>query len=193
MEKKGRDAILEPKQRRGLATSRHQISSANNRSDWSGFGVAMGRLLVGKRTLKFWFFSCQLRSQRNGVFLPASSAQWKRNCIDPFHLLLPYVSSYLSCKWKWDPKLQQMGPCHWVQMFSAPCPECTRPIKLTLTPSADRTDISFTNPPLKQFVLSRGLGNNWMSARGKYEVMVSKHLDRARFSGTTAWGAPPLT
>lgn len=109
------------------------------------------------QTPLFCFFLCQLRLLHKGFFsLPRPPSQ--RNCIDLFYLLLPYASSYLSCKWKWDPKLQQMGPCHWMQMFSAPRPEYTCPIKLTLTP-----------PPTEQTSLLQTLRSSnlfWVEARG---------------------------
>lgn len=51
-----------------------------------------------------------------------------------------------------------MGPCHWMQMFSASCPEYTRPIKLTLTP-----------PPTEQTSLLQTLHSSnlfWVEALG---------------------------
>ena len=134
-------------------------------------GVGAGVLLAGKGikeslhwkrnsfppSPRFLFLPMPTEITARGFFsLPRPPGE--RNCIDLFYLLLPYASSYLSCKWKWDPKLQQMGPCHWMQMFSAPRPEYTCPIKLTLTP-----------PPTEQTSLlqTRRSGNLfWVEARG---------------------------
>lgn len=111
------------------------------------FGSGVGYLLPGKGIKESLHWKEFLSPNPRFLFLPMPTeiTAWgyfplhqpppsERNCIDLFYLLLPYASSYLSCKWKWDPKLQQMGPCHWMQMFSAPRPEYTCPVKLTLTP-----------------------------------------------------------
>lgn len=154
--------------RESLNTSPDLIS--DNRSDWSGFGRGVGLLLAGKGIKESLHWKEFLNPKPRFVFLPLPTEitayvfsplpcpPSQRNCIDLFYLLLPYASSYLSCKWKWDPKLQQMGPCHWMQMFSAPRPEYTCPIKLTLTP-----------PPTEQTSLLQTLRSSnlfWVKARG---------------------------
>lgn len=58
-------------------------------------------------------------------------------------------------------------------MFSAPRPEYTCPIKLTLTlPPTEQTSLLQT-PLLQQFVWSRGPRNNRASTRGQSDVMLS--------------------
>lgn len=123
------------------------------------------------QTSDFCFFLCQLRLVHKG-FSPWLVPPVKE--IDLFYLLLPYESSYLSCKWKWDPKLQQMGPCHWMQMFSTPRPEYTCPIKLTLTP-----------PPTEQTSLLQTLRSSnlfWVEA---WETTVCPHVINKKWSCQT--------
>jgi len=135
----------------------------------SGYAPHAGKPIIARCAYPnpcLCFVFSQLRL-RHKDFFPSSA----RNCIDLFYLLLPYASSYLSCKWKWDPKLQQMGPCHWMQMFPLFCGEYTCPIKLTLTPlSWKQTSLLkaplppnlFTVWPSRTTVSHRGLNNLWL-------------------------------
>lgn len=64
-------------------------------------------------------------------------------------------------------------------------PRVHMPDQINSNPSTDRTDISFTNPVLQQFVWSQGLRNNCTSTRAKSEVMLSlgagRKVQPARF------------
>lgn len=84
-----------------------------------------------------------------------------------------------------------MGPCHWMQMFlCCSSPRVHMPDQINFNPSADRTDVSFINPPTSipfapsppnttrsppQFVFQffGARGATVTSARCKYEVMLS--------------------
>lgn len=152
---------------------------SGNRSDWSGFGRGVGLLLAGKgiKESLHWkkFLSPNPRffvsSYANWdycirVFLPAASPWWKK-------LHWPLLSIASICgqlsllQMEMRPKIATNGAMPLNADVLRSSPRVHMPDQINFNPSADRTDISFTNPPLQQFVLSRGPRNNCMSTRGK--------------------------
>lgn len=117
------------------------------------------------QTLDFCFFLCQLRLLHKGFFsLPCPPSE--RNCIDL--LSIASICGQLSLlQMEMRPKIATNGAMPLNADVLCSSPRVHMPDQINFNPSADRTDISFTNPPLQQFVLSRGLRNNCMSTRGK--------------------------
>lgn len=52
-------------------------------------------------------------------------------------------------------------------------PRVLMPCQINFNPCVDRADVSFANPPLRQFVWSQGSRNNWTSTHAKWDVTVS--------------------
>lgn len=100
------------------------------------------------------------------VFLLALSPRWKK-------LHWPLLSIASICEqlsllqMEMRPKIATNGAMPLNADVLCSSPRVHMPDQINFNPSADRTDISFTNPPLQQFVLSRGPRNNCMSTRGK--------------------------
>lgn len=160
-----------------------------NKNDCRGFWWGVGLLLVGEgikeslcwkeflspKALIFCFFLCQLRLRHKGFFggffLPCPPS-WKK-------LHWPLLSIASICEqlsllqMEMRPKIVTNGamPLNTDVLRSAP--RVHMPDQINSNPSTDRTDISFTNPLLQQFVWSQGPRNNCTSTRGKSEVMLS--------------------
>lgn len=122
---------------------------------------------------KPWFFVSSYANWDYGirVFLPCPPS-WKK-------LHWPLLSIASICEqlsllqMEMRPKIVTNGamPLNTDVLRSAP--RVHMPDQINSNPSTDRTDISFTNPLLQQFVWSQGPRTNCMSTRSKSEVMLS--------------------
>lgn len=124
------------------------------------------------QTPDFCFFLCQLRLLRKGISPCISPPP------SPLHppqkkLHWPLLSIASICEqlsllqMEMRPKIATNGAMPLNADVLCSSPRVHMPDQINFNPSADRTDSSFTNSPLQQFVLSQGPGNNCMSTRGK--------------------------
>lgn len=135
-------------------------------------------------------------------FFVSSYANWDYSIRVVFFFFLPCPPSWKKLHWpllsiasiceqlsllqmEMRPKIVTNGamPLNTDVLRSAP--RVHMPDQINSNPFTDRTDISFTNPVLQQFVWSQGLRNNCTSTRGKSEVMLSlgagRKVQPARF------------
>lgn len=118
------------------------------------------------QTPDFCFFLCQLRLLHKGFFpclVPPVKEIALTSSIYCFHMRAVISLSQMEMR----PKIATNGAMPLNADVLCSSPRVHMPDQINFNPSADRTDISFTNPPLQQFVLSRGPRNNCMSTRGK--------------------------
>lgn len=143
------------------------------------FGSGVGYLLPGKGIKESLHWKEFLSPNPRFLFLPMPTEITARGYF-PLHqppkwkkLHWPLLSIASICEqlsllqMEMRPKIATNGAMPLNADVLCSSPRVHMPDQINFNPSADRTDSSFTNSPLQQFVLSRSPGNNCMSAWGK--------------------------
>lgn len=125
-----------------------------------------------------WFFVSSYANWDYGIRVFLLCPPWRKKLHWPLLSIASICKQLSLLQMEMRPKIATNGAVPLNADVLCASPRVHMPEQINFNPSIDRTDISFTNPPLQQFVLSQGPQNNCMSTCGKYEVMLSNTWKR---------------